>query len=412
MIQGILLAALLGLAAPAAAAETGDEGAATDWPAMITRLQREASERPGAAATRQELATAYNNYGVSLGNEGQWAQAIQQLQEALRLDRDNARFQDNLAKLHLNQAHEAYGQHQLAQALQAVERALELDPELAHGYALLGEIQYQRQQLKDAKAAWERAVALDPSLTAVAARLEQVDRELPVESTFERLSQAYFDVRYDEELQRPAGFDVRDALLRARREVGSDFAYWPKYKLIVLVYRPEQFHGLGHPDWIAGKFDGKIRMPLPGAQMPPALVTQILFHEYTHALIHDLAKGRCPAWLNEGLAEYEGRSQLQGRVDRLAEAVAQDQLIPWQELSAAIGPDQPAERMALAYEQSYSLAAYLIDRYAFWRIRRILKALGEGQPWESVLASELRIKLPRLESYWRQSLPDFLAAHS
>ena len=390
--------------------EAGDD---MDWPQMIARLQQAVYERPGLSHVRQQLATAYNNYGVSLGNQRQWELAAQQLQEALRLDRDNAQFKVNLSSIYLNQAYEAYEQHQLPQAFQRAQDAIALNPKLAQGDALLGEIYYSRQQLKEAKAAWERALARDPSLHEIQARLAQVSEELPVESKFERLSQAYFDLRYEEQLRRPVGFDIRDALLSARRRVGGDFAYWPKYKLIVLIYSAEQFRALRQetPEWVAGQFDGKIRVPLPGAQMNSAMVTQILFHEYTHALIHDLAKGRCPSWLNEGLAEYEGRSQLRGAVPRLAKAAQESRLVPWLELSDHISTALPAEDVGLAYEQSYSAVAYLVERFSFWRIRRVLKALGDGQPWDAALAAELRTKAPRLESQWRQWLPEFLAKH-
>ena len=405
-----LLAGLLAALAPAAAwAEAEPDN--TDWPTVISRLQHTAYERPGTASVREQLALAYNNYGVSLGNQRQWGLAAQQLQEALRLEGNNAQFQSNLANIYLNQAYEAYQQHQLVQALGAVDEAVKLNPNLASGFALLGEIQYARQQLKEAKGSWERALELDPSMVEIRPRLARVREELPIESKFERLSQAYFDLRYEEELERPAGFDVRDALLNARRHVGSDFSYWPKYKIVVLIYSAEQFHALREetPDWVAGQFDGKIRVPLPSAQLNPAMVTQILFHEYTHALIHDLAKDRCPAWLNEGLAEYEGRSQLRGTLPRLRAAFKENALIPWPEVSEHITSMRDAEEVGLAYEQSYSLVAYLLERYAFWRIRRILKAIGEGVPWEDALAVEVRTKRPRLEAQWRAWLPEFLA---
>ena len=404
------LAGALLLLVPFTSRLAGEEDT-TDWPTVISQLQRTAYERPGAASVREQLALAYNNYGVSLGNQRQWELAVQQLQDAIRLDGDNQQFQSNLGSIYLNQAYEAYHQHQLIQALRAVDEALKLKPDAAQGFALLGEIQYDRQQLKEAKASWERALELDPSLPQIPQRLAQLRQELPIESKFERLSQAYFDLRYEEGLERPAGFDIRDALLNARRRVGSDFAYWPKYKIVVLIYSAEQFRALREetPDWVAGQFDGKIRVPLPSAQLNTAMVTQILFHEYTHALIHDLAKGRCPAWLNEGLAEYEGRSQLRGTLPRLSAALGDNNLMPWVEISDHISTSLPADEVGLAYEQSYSLVAYLVERFAFWRIRRLLTAIGDNTPWQGALVAEVHTKLPRLEGQWRAWLPEFLA---
>jgi tetratricopeptide (TPR) repeat protein len=385
----------------------------TDWPAVITRLRQQFHEEPGQGRARQQLAVAYNNYGVSLGEQGLWELAAKQLEEALRLDEANQQFRQNLANIYMTQAQEAYQRHAATEAVAAIERALGSNPDLALGYALLGEIEYDRQRLKEAKAAWQRAVELDPNQDAIKKRLEQVTEELPVESKFERLSQSYFDLRYEEGLERPVGFDVRDALLEARREVGSDFSYWPKQKLVVLIYSAENFRKLREetPEWVGGQFDGKIRVPLPSAGLEPAVVRQILFHEYAHALIHDLGSGQCPLWLNEGLAEYEGRTQSPGSLARLRRARDEERLIPWPELSARFSPALSGEEVALAYEQSYSIIAYLASRYGFWRFKRLLEAVGDGQAWEQAFAEEFRAKLPRLESQWREWLPELLRTH-
>ena len=390
--------------------EEGQES--TDWPATISRLRQQAYERPGHTQTRQQLAIAYNNYGVELSDQAQWELAIHHFQEALRLSPSDQQIQNNLGNVYLHQAQEAYERHDFAAAAGVLEKAIALDPDLVQAYVLLGKLEYDRQRLKEAKAAWGRAVELDPTQTEVAKLLQQVGEELPVESKFERLSQAYFDLRYEEHLERPVGFDVRDALLSARRMVGSDFSYWPNYKIVVLLYGAESFRQLREetPEWMGGQFDGKIRVPLPSDQLDQGTVKNILFHEYTHALIHDLTGGKCPKWLNEGLAEYEGRTQASQPLRLLAKAHETQQLIPWLELSEHISPVLPAEEVGLAYEQSYSLVAYLIQRYGFWRMRRILKAIGDGQPWEEALDQEFRRKLPRVEEDWRDSLPEVLTS--
>src|SRR3989338_2793172 len=137
---------------------------------------------------------------------------------------------------------------------------------------MLGEIEYGRQQLKEAKVAWDHALALDPTNTVLAGRLAQLTDELPVESKFDKLSQAYFDLLYEDAFERPAGFDIRDVLLQARRDVGSDFAYWPKYKIVVLIYSNERFRALRQepPERIGGVDGGESPGSRPGDQFLPA----------------------------------------------------------------------------------------------------------------------------------------------
>ncbi|MBI4597961.1 MAG: tetratricopeptide repeat protein [Candidatus Omnitrophica bacterium] len=404
--------ALLGLiicsASRLASAEEATKEPA-DWPTVIAKLQQQMYDRPGMAYVRQQLATAYNNYGVSLGEQRQWRSATEQLERARELDPLNQQVVENLSTMYANQAQEQYVAHQLVDAETLIRKALAANPQLAIGYALLGRIEYDRQRLKEAKAAWQQAIQLDPQLPGIAQQLAQVTEELPIESKFERLSQASFDLRYEEKLQSPVGFDIRDALLDARRRIGLDFACWPKHKIIVLIYSAESFRQLRRdtPEWVGGQFDGKIRVPLPSAQLPSTTVRQIVFHEYTHAVIAELTGVRCPRWLNEGLAEYEGRQEGVKSLHALSRAHSAQQLIPLTELSERFSTTQ-SEDAALVYDQSYSLAAYLLDRYGWWRIRRLLKALGEGQSLDAALTDVCHVTLAKLEGHWRAWLPDFL----
>lgn len=393
-----------------ALAETQDQEP-SDWPTVIAQLQQQMYQRPGVAHIREQLATACNNYGVQLGEQRRWEQAIEQLERARTLEPSNEQFKTNLSAVYLNQAGNAYAAHQPQAAIDLIEKTLQVKP-TARAYDLLGQIEYDRQRLKEAKAAWQQAAELDPSLPGLAQHLARVTEELPIESKFGRMSQAYFDLRSEEHLNMPADFDLRDALLEARREVGKDFAYWPKHKIVVLLYSAESFHKLRQdtPEWVGGQFDGKIRVPLPSAQMSSALVKQILFHEYTHAVIADLTEGKCPRWLNEGLAEHEGRTQLAKTSTFLKTAYNAQQLIPLAELSDHFSSMRSANEAALAYDQSYSLVAHLLEHAGFWRMRQLLKALAEGRPWENALESAYHLETKKLEKNWRGWLPGFLSS--
>ena len=83
-------------------------------------------------------------------------------------------------------------------------------------------------------------------------------------------------------------------------------------------------------------------------------------------------------------------------------------LPPWSELSTRFSPSLSGEEVALAYEQAYSIIAYLASRYGFWRFKRLLKVMGEGQGWGAAFVDEFRVKLPRLERQWLEWLPEFL----
>ena len=67
----------------------------------------------------------------------------------------------------------------------------------------------------------------------------------------------------------------------------------------------------------------------------------------------------------------------------------------------------PVEQVALGYQQSHSIVHYLIERYGFWRIRRLLQAVATGTPLMDALPKEFHISRSRLTTNWRQWLPKF-----
>ncbi len=410
--EALLAALCLLLTGPLLRAEDAPAEPSTDWPTVITRLRQQLDAMPGQTDTRRELGIAYNNFGVSLVNQGRFEEAQQQLQRALDYDPGNPQFRANLVVAHLEMAKTAYQTHQPEQARGAIQHALDVDPNAANAYALLGELEYESQRLKEASAAWHKALELDPGLSEVRTRLEQLTRELPVESKFGRLAQFNFDVRYTKALDMPVGFDIRDMLLDARRQVGGDFALWPKSRIVVLVYQAEEFRKLRQetPDWVAGQYDGKIRVPLPGQTMDRDAVARVLFHEYTHAIVHELTQDRCPTWLNEGLADYEAWKGKTRPWTLLQAAVQHETLIPWAELSDHFSTGLSAQEVAFAYEESHSIVSYLAARFGFWKMRQLLKAIDAGTPLDEALTSTYRNPVTRLEKQWRAWLDEQLAS--
>src|SRR3989338_2493190 len=117
-----------------ASAQDVDPHDSTDWPTVISKLQQEAYQWPRHDEIRSQLAIAYNNYGVSLGNEGKWDLAVGQLQEAMRLDTSNQQFSMNLCRIYLNKAQKAYADHDIQAARTSVNRAISLNRNLVEAY--------------------------------------------------------------------------------------------------------------------------------------------------------------------------------------------------------------------------------------------------------------------------------------
>ena len=96
------------------------------------------------------------------------------------------------------------------------------------------------------------------------------------------------------------------------------------------------------------------------------------------------------------IADHLGVGQdVRGEENRFAHPRQFDEQFAW---------GLPADQVELGYQQSHSVVQYFVERYGFWRIRRLLKALLDGSTFEDALTQEFRVKPTRLEADWRKWL--------
>lgn len=384
---------------------------ARDWEAIIHQLERE----PQTEKVIGQIAVCCHNYAMELARKSEWTRAEKWMKRAIDTDRSGG-YESRLATLYLGQAFELFQKrttrnfngYMHRQSKLLAQRALAYDKELVGAHMLIGRIEYINQKLPAAKRSLEKAMQLAPD-SGVERLLAKVERELQVESKFGKNSNAYFDVRYQASIDDETAAGLRFAMDTARSAVGKDFSYRPKHKVVVLVYSAKSFSNLRlGPHWAGGLYDGKIRLPLDGQENLKFAVAT-LFHEYTHAIIHDLAKGNCPRWLNEGLSELQGEKIEANPEELLQVATATGNLIPLGRLDSAFdSPDTSA--VALGYQQSRSLASYLVKTVGYRRVRKLLDSLGQDTPVEIAMRRSCNRSLTQLEAEWKEWLPHDLTS--
>ncbi len=138
------------------------------------KLVLQGDQQQHLVSTGTANAEAYSLYlqatGIFNRREGsRFAEAIDELDQALKLDPKYARAHSRLAAIHALEP--IYAPEATEMALAAVEReaslASQLDPTLAEPYAALGVAYDQRDRYLEGRAAMERAFSLDPDdLTA------------------------------------------------------------------------------------------------------------------------------------------------------------------------------------------------------------------------------------------------------
>ncbi len=88
------------------------------------------------------------------------------------------------------------------------------------------------------------------------------------------------------------------------QDLGRQLSYEPAENIIVILYTQREFVDITEaPSWAGALNDGKLRIPIGGVTAMNPELQRVLKHELTHSFIASLAGGRCPVWLNEGVAQ-------------------------------------------------------------------------------------------------------------
>ncbi len=306
----------------------------------------------------------------------------------------------------------AYQERKLDQALRHAREAVREHPEHADAHFLLGELYYLKQELFQAQKSWETALTLAPSREDIQERLKKLKKEIPLERTLERSDTAPFVVRFEMD-QMPIEVETFRGMLRETyRSVGRSFQYFPDHPITVILYPAEDFQqvkGIAHS--VAGLYDGKIRLPLtPGLGRVPGTTTlpdirfeeelkRILRHEYAHVLVHDLAQGRCPLWLNEGIAGLCEAQVRQPDLRPVREAFQDKALIPWERFWKEEYPQEQAQ-LPLYYGQATLVAQYLVKRWGWSELVELLRRLAQGYPMPDALKAQYRTEPAVIEKEW------------
>jgi hypothetical protein len=108
-----------------------------------------------------------------------------------------------------------------------------------------------------------------------------------------------------------------------------------------------------------------------------------------------MTRGRCPVWLNEGLAQLmEGRSAKAN--PGLARLWSGDKRMPLKSLEGPFNGMGP-EQATLAYAESLAAVQLLVDRAGLREFVRLLGRIGEGNRAEEALNSVYRLNYASLE---------------
>jgi tetratricopeptide (TPR) repeat protein len=363
--------------------------AAGQFPRACEKFGRAAADDPGSITRRQDVVRRFEGWGWHALREGRPEEAALLFRQGLVQTPDDPALLKGLglAAVHGGRPDDAFG------PLERAARA-EHDPDVR---LLLAQLHDRRDDPAPAISNLRAVLEREPAHAAARRLLEKVEREQRAEAGFQREVTPRFVVKYPDAHDPGARRAIVAHLEASAERVGRLLAYAPRERTTVVLYQHPEFRDATRAhSWASGLFDGKIRL-LIGPMRPPAReLERVVVHEYAHAVIHDLSRGRAPRWLHEGLAQI-----LEGaKSDPMLQVPGGLTLAGVEALASEADP----RRARTGYDIALWIVSDLLDRGGIESVRELLGRLGAGQTIAEAIPLVYGLRLTELEFQWRRVL--------
>jgi tetratricopeptide (TPR) repeat protein len=343
--------------------------------------------------------TGYFLAGKTETDRGNFPQARRYFESALHLQPDNSTLLVYYSACLTRTGH-------AAEALSYAERAARVAPDSPDALAMLGFVQFASDHTPDAIRSWKSSLKLRPDAT-VSQYLARAERESSAESNFLQNESSHFSLHFEgKETSEAFRHDLIATLESEYDDLVRDLGYLPRNNIAVTLYTQQAFFDVTRaPAWTGAVNDGKLRIPISGITGMTSELARVLKHELTHSFVSQMSAGRCPTWLNEGIAQIEeGRSGASyGRP--LTHLFAAGNEIPYNVLEGSFMNFSTLEA-TLAYAESLTTTEYIRDSYGMSEIPRILERLSQGSSTESALRATIHSDYRQLRDEMTRWLKD------
>lgn len=283
------------------------------------------------------------------------------------------------------------------EALPYAERAVRAAPDSPDALTVLGYVQFAADRTQDAVRSWKHSLQLRPDAT-VQKYLEKAQRDATAEADYTEHESSHFTLRYEGKQTSEA---LRGQLLTTLESEYDDLVrelgIAPRNNIPVVLYTEQSFFDVTQaPSWSGAVFDGKLRIPINGLTSVTPELARVLKHELAHSFISQLSGGRCPQWLNEGIAQaVEPKQIAHGQL--LADLFRTQREIPLNALEGSF-MQFSSTQATVAYEESLAAVQYISDTYGMSDLQRILERLGQGSSTEAALRATIHSDYGQLEA--------------
>jgi len=330
------------------------------------------------AANPERAATAYFLAGKHESDHGNFPQAKHYYESALHFEPDNSTLLIYYAACLMRTGH-------AAEALSHAQHAVVIAPDSPDAIAMLGFVQFASDRTPDAIRSWKKSLALRPDAT-VSRYLARAERESSAESDFSQRESSHFNLHFEgKDTSETFRRDLLATLDSEYDDLVRDLGYSPRNNIAVTLYTQQAFFDVTRaPSWTGAINDGKLRIPVSGVSSVTPELARVLKHELTHSFVSQMSSNRCPAWLNEGIAQIEEGKSSASNGHQLAQLFAAGNEIPFNRLEGSF-MSFSAPEATVAYAESLAAAEYLRDAYGMSEITSILERLSQGISTEAAL---------------------------
>jgi hypothetical protein len=259
-------------------------------------------------------------------------------------------------------------------------------------------------------------MTLTPILIRLLILLALLSQSVPVagERSWQTLRASRFFLHYqprDERVARAIA-DRADAVFQT---ITADVGYTPSRSVYVyLCPTPECFAqkqpaNVKLPDWAVGvAYPGLNRIVMRSALTPqePGAIkpVEVFKHEFAHIVLEQALaeRGGAPRWLSEGFSMYHARQWTVHGQRTIEEVALRDDFIPLRVLTSGFPSDEAAAR--IAYAQSFSLVAFMLNTYGQRIFHRFIEHLRQGADADHALRQAAGVSLQRFEREWQAAL--------
>jgi tetratricopeptide (TPR) repeat protein len=348
----------------------------------LTALEREGNANRTAAA--------YYIAGKHEYDHQNFSQSRTYFETALHFDPDNPAILNYYAALLVRTGN-------AAEALPQAEHAARLAPDSPDALAVLGYAQFASDHNQDAIRTWKRSLALRPDKT-IQQYLAKAEREASAEADYSQRESSHFTLRYE---GKQTSESLRGQLIATLESEYDDLVrelgIAPRSSIAVVLYTDQTFFDVTQaPSWTGAVNDGKLRIPVQGLTSVTPELARVLKHELAHSFINQLSAGRCPQWLNEGIAQAVEPKSLSSNGPRLAELFRTEHEIPFNAMEGSFMRFSGIEA-ALAYDESLAAVQYINDTYGMGDLQQILEKLGQGSSTEAALRTTIHADYRQLD---------------